>query len=262
MKSLLAPQNRAVLRRLAHGRVLLAFDFDGTLAPIVADPAAARLRPQTRRLLADVARKYPCIVISGRNRADVARRLTGIRLRQVFGNHGIEPSPALPAARRAVRRWQACLKARLEGVAGIVFDNKGASLAIHYRKSRNRPAALKAILAATADLTEARVLQGILVVDLLPNSAPNKATALQSELRRLHCRSALYMGDDQTDEDVFALSRRLPLLAVRVGRRARSLAPYYLRSQGDVDALLMRLVELSALRAASLDRVTRTGVHS
>jgi trehalose 6-phosphate phosphatase len=118
-------------------------------------------------------------------------------------------------------------------------------LAIHYRKSRNRPAALKAILAATADLTEARVLRGILVVDLLPARAPNKAVALQSELRRLHCQSALYLGDDQTDEDVFALSRRLPLLAVRVGRRTRSLAPYYLRSQGDVDALLAALLDQS-----------------
>jgi trehalose 6-phosphate phosphatase len=262
MKSLLAPQNRPVLRRMTRGRVLLAFDFDGTLAPIVAEPARAHLRPRTRSLLADVARKYPCVVISGRNRADVVRRVAGIPLHQVLGNHGIEPSPALPAARRAVRRWLACLEPRLEGVAGIVFDNKGATLAIHYRKSRNRPAALKAILAATADLSEARVLKGLLVVDLLPKGAPNKASALQFEMRRLHCRSALYLGDDQTDEDVFALSQRLPLLAVRVGRRPRSLAPYYLAGQADVDALLMKLVELSALRAASLDRVTSTRVHS
>ena len=246
MKSLLAPQNRPVLRRLARGPVLLAFDFDGTLAPIVADPASARLRPQTRRLLTDVARKYPCVVISGRSRADVARRLTGIPLRRVFGNHGIEPSPVLPAARRAVRRWLACVMPRLEGVAGVVFENKGASLAIHYRKARNRPAALRAILAATADLAEARAIEGILVVDLLPIHAPNKATALRSEWRRLGCRVALYLGDDQTDEDVFALSRRLPLLAVRVGRRMRSLAPYYLPSQADVDALLAALRDLCA----------------
>ena len=243
MKSLLAPRNRPVLRTLARGRVLLAFDFDGTLAPIVADPASARLRPQTRRLLTDVARKYPCVVISGRARADVVRRLAGIRLRRVFGNHGIEPSPALATGRRAVRRWLARVMPRLDGVPGVVCENKGASLAIHYRKSRNRPAALKAILAATADLTEARAIEGILVVDLLPVGAPNKATALQAELRRLGCEAALYLGDDQTDEDVFALTRRLPLLAVRVGRRARSLAPYYLGGQGDVDALLAALLD-------------------
>jgi trehalose 6-phosphate phosphatase len=243
MKSLLTPQNRPVLRRLARGRVLLAFDFDGTLAPIVADPARAHLRPRTRRLLNEVARKYPCVVISGRNRADVVRRLAGIPLRRVLGNHGIEPSPALPAARRAVRGWLACLGPRLEGVAGLIFDNKGATLAIHYRQSRNRPAALKAILAATADLSEARVLKGLLVVDLLPKGAPNKATALQSEMRRLGCRSALYLGDDQTDEDVFALSRRLPLLAVRVGQRACSLAAYYLGNQSDVDRLLAELLD-------------------
>jgi trehalose 6-phosphate phosphatase len=243
MKSMLARQNRPVLRRLARGRVLLAFDFDGTLAPIVADPARACLRPRTRRLLTEVARKYPCVVISGRNRADVARRLSGIPLRRVFGNHGIEPSPALPAARRAVRRWLATVRPRLARVPGIVFDDKGATLAIHYRKSRNRSAALKAILTATTDLSEARALQGLLVVDLLPVGAPNKASALQSELHRLRCTSALYLGDDKTDEDVFALSRRLRLLAVRVGRKASSLAPYYLRNQGDVDALLAELLD-------------------
>jgi len=202
------------------------------------------LRPQTRRLLTDVARKYHCVVISGRSRADVARHLAGIPLRQVFGNHGIEPSPALPAARRAVRRWLAGLLPRLARVPGIIFDNKGATLAIHYRKARNRPAALKAISAAIADLADARVLKGILAVDLLPVGAPNKATALQSELRRLGCQAALYLGDDQTDEDVFALSRRLPLLAVRVGHKPRSLAPYYLPSQDDVDALLAKLLDL------------------
>jgi trehalose 6-phosphate phosphatase len=260
MKSLLAPRNLPALLRLARGRVLLAFDFDGTLAPIVADPAHAQLRPRTHRLLADVARRYPCVVISGRRRADVVGRVAGIPLRRVFGNHGIEPSPALVAGRRAVRGWLACLKPRLGHLAGIVFDDKGASLAIHYRKSRNRPAALKAILAATADLADARVLKGILAVDLLPKNAPNKATALQSELRRLGCRSALYVGDDQTDEDVFALGRRLPLLAVRVGKRARSLAPYYLASQADVDALLAELLKLSAVRTANLDRGAGTRV--
>ena len=261
MKSLLAPQNLPALRRLVRGRVLLAFDFDGSLAPIVADPGRAHLRPRTRRLLADVARRYPCVVISGRRRADVVSRLAGIRLRRVFGNHGIEPSPALVAGRRTARGWLACLKPRLGHLDGIVLDNKGASLAIHYRKSRHRPAALKAILAATADLADARVLKGILAVDLLPKNAPNKATALQSELRRLRCQAALYLGDDQTDEDVFALSRRLPLLAVRVGRKPRSLAPYYLASQADVDDLLAELVRLSALRAAKLDRGTETRVH-
>jgi trehalose-6-phosphatase len=54
----------------------------------------------------------------------------------------------------------------------------------------------------------------------------------------------LYLGDDQTDEDVFALSRTLPLLAVRVGRKPHSLAPYYLASQHHVDMLLAALLEL------------------
>jgi len=244
MKSILAPRNRRLLARLARGRALLAFDFDGTLAPIVADPARANLRPRTRRLLRAVAGVYPCLVISGRARPDVLGRVAGIPLRRVFGNHGIEPSPALPAARRHVRRWLACLRPRLAIRAGIVLEDKGASLAIHYRKARNRPAAREAILQAAADLTEARIMEGPLAVDLLPRHAPNKATALTAEWRRLRCRAALYVGDDRTDEDIFALAGRMPLLAVRVGRRAASHAPYYLTKQGQIDALLADLLAL------------------
>jgi trehalose 6-phosphate phosphatase len=247
MKSLLAPRNRLVVSRLAYGPVLLAFDFDGTLAPIVADPSRAFLRPRTRRLLQAVARAYPCVVISGRARADVRSRVAGIPLRRVFGNHGIEPSRAWPGARRSARRWLAQVRPRLENVSGVVFEDKGASLAIHYRRARNRSAALKAILEATADLPDSRIMEGLLVVDLLPRRAPNKATTLQAEWRRLGCQKALYVGDDQTDEDVFALANRLPLLAVRVGRRVGSCAPYYLAAQREIDALLADLLALRSL---------------
>jgi trehalose 6-phosphate phosphatase len=248
MKSLLAPRNRSVLSRLARASALLAFDFDGTLAPIVADPARACLRPRTRRLLHAVAHLYPCVVISGRARADVLARVAGIPLRGVFGNHGAEPSPALAAARRNVGRWLARLRLRLSSISGVVFEDKGAGLAIHYRRARNRPAALAAIREATADLPEPRIIEGLLVVDLLPRRGPSKATALQAEWRRLRCQTALYLGDDQTDEDVFALADRLPLLAVRVGRGERSHAPYFLARQGEVDVLLSRLL---ALRSSS-----------
>jgi trehalose 6-phosphate phosphatase len=252
MKNLLAPGNRPLLRRLAQTRALLAFDFDGTLAPIVANPARAQLRLRTKKLLQALARLCPCVVISGRARADVMGRLVGIPLRQVYGNHGIEPSPAMAAARRNVRRWLARLVPRLEGLHGVVFEDKGASLALHYRKARDRSAARRLILEAVGDLPEARVMEGILVVDLLPPRAPSKATALQAEMRRLRCEAALYVGDDQTDEDIFALSRRLPLLAVRVGRAPHSLAPHYLAGQNDINALLAAL--LSAAKAVHPSR--------
>ncbi|HKU43339.1 MAG TPA: trehalose-phosphatase, partial [Polyangiales bacterium] len=71
MKHVLSRENREVLAQLARTRVLLAFDYDGTLAPIVAQRDRAHMRARTRRLLARVCALYPCAVISGRSRLDV-----------------------------------------------------------------------------------------------------------------------------------------------------------------------------------------------
>src|SRR5262245_9730135 len=91
MRRLLTPRNRELLRSFLQAKVLLAFDYDGTLAPIVTDPDQAYMRESTRNLLDHVARAYPCVVISGRARADVASRLGGAPVRDVVGNHGSEP---------------------------------------------------------------------------------------------------------------------------------------------------------------------------
>ena len=71
-KPLLAPAHLAELARFAADRTLVALDFDGTLAPIVARPGDARMRARTALLLARVARRYPVVVVSGRARRDAA----------------------------------------------------------------------------------------------------------------------------------------------------------------------------------------------
>src|SRR5688572_28246449 len=91
MLHILAKRHIQKLAEFASSNVLVAFDYDGTLAPIVADPALARMRPGTRRLLASVARRYPCVVISGRARHDVLSRVGGVPVWHVSGNHGLEP---------------------------------------------------------------------------------------------------------------------------------------------------------------------------
>ncbi|HSD11890.1 MAG TPA: trehalose-phosphatase, partial [Candidatus Binatia bacterium] len=91
MKDVLKPSNRRVLAEFAGSNLLLAFDFDGTLAPIVATPARARMRATTARLMNELKDLYPCVVISGRARADVLERLGNLPGLGVIGNHGIEP---------------------------------------------------------------------------------------------------------------------------------------------------------------------------
>jgi trehalose 6-phosphate phosphatase len=101
--NILAQRNRPGLAGFASSNVLLAFDYDGTLAPIAAEPGRARMRDQTRRLLADCARRYPCVVISGRRLDDVTRRLGRIPVWYVFGK-GERRHPSTRSSRRS--RWR------------------------------------------------------------------------------------------------------------------------------------------------------------
>src|SRR5204862_6658138 len=118
---------------------------------------------------------------------------------------------------RRVQRWAKQLAPRLHGDRGIVIENKTYSISIHYRASRNRRLALQMIDRAIRDLPGIRRIGGKLVVNLLPKNAPTKGEALERSRRLLVCDSALYVGDDETDEDVFRGCDRSRLLGVRVG---------------------------------------------
>ncbi len=227
----LSRSSREDLRSLLEADVLLAFDFDGTLAPIVDDPERARMGGGTRRLLRRLAENRPCLVVSGRSPADLRRRLAGTGIRRIGGNHGAELWDHAPKARRQVSLWAAALAKTLP--PGPRVENNQFSLTVHYRRfPRARPSVLKAVRL----LRGVRVINGKEMVSLGPAKAPNKGTAVRMELARLGFRRALYVGDDETDEDVFALGDRI--LAVRVGWKAGSRARYFLRSQGEIDELL------------------------
>jgi trehalose 6-phosphate phosphatase len=200
--------------------VLVAFDYDGTLAPIVADPGRAEMRPSTRRLLADLARLYPCIVVSGRSRADVSLRLRGIGILEVIGNHGAEPSRSGRRFAMQVERWQPRLEARLAAHRGVKVENKTFSVAVHYRQSREKRRARLAVLEAARSLGDVRVIPGRLLVNILPVGAPHKGMALQATRERLGCDTAIYVGDDETDEDAFRALQGLAF-TFRVGQAER-----------------------------------------
>jgi trehalose 6-phosphate phosphatase len=243
-RDLLAPQNRDVLEQFSSSDLLLAFDFGGTLAPIVADPDAARLRPRTRELLVRLCRLYPAVIISGRSAADVRERVKGIGFLEVIGNHGLEPWRRSEVFAKKVRAWLPVLYQRLAAHKGIVIEDKGFSIAVHYRKSREKRLAKDAIYAAAAALMPLRVVGGRQVVNLLPDGAPHKGIALGAVRERLGCDTALYVGDDETDEDVFARDEPGRLLTVRVGQKSGSRAAFFLEAQADIDGLLWQLLLL------------------
>jgi trehalose 6-phosphate phosphatase len=239
MRHLLSRDGRELLAQLASTHVLLAFDFDGTLAPIVSDREGARMRASTARLFARVAAAYPVAVISGRARADVTARLGEAPVRHVVGNHGLEPGGDMKAFERIVARVRPALEASLGGVRGVEVEDKRYSVAIHYRHARGKREARAAIREAVEALPDRmRLVAGKLVVNLVPERAPNKGDALLALREKERADVAIYVGDDVTDEDVFVLDEPGALVSARIGRSVRSAAPYYLRDQREMDTLL------------------------
>lgn len=231
-----------MLTRLANERTLCAFDFDGTLAPIVGHPDQARMRARTRYLLSRLAEMYPCVILSGRARADVLGKLGGVRVERVIGSHGAEAEGTSGRTRRQVRRWNVALDRELGLVPGLWVEDKGMSLTVHYRQVPQKAEARRRILQAARNLKGARIFGGKQVVNVVAEGDPNKGIALAAERDRLKCGWVLFVGDDENDEDAFVMDGNV--VPVRVGRKPRSHARYYLRTQVEIDKLLEQMVML------------------
>lgn len=240
-----SPEGEAALARLLQQRVLLAFDFDGTLAPIVTQPAQARLSLAVAARLAALAARVPVAVVSGRALADLRERL-GFAPTYLFGNHGAEDADAPDAAAR-LRHALDPLRAHLQtqetelAAANVTIEDKGLSLALHYRLAPSQEAALAAIRSALAARPPGfTVFAGKRVVNVAPQGSPDKGHALQTLVTRSGAEAALFAGDDVNDEPAFL---RAPphWLTLRVGRDTDSAARFYLDSPVEMAMLLERI---------------------
>lgn len=243
MRYLLTVRGRHQLRERVGRDPLLAFDLDGTLAPISPDPAEAALSPVTHGLLKALAQRCPVVIVSGRARKDVFSRLAGVPVREVYGNHGIEPTHASSVLRDQVARWTEVLRSRLSAWRGVRVEDKLYSLTIHYRQEPRPERARAAAELAASSLASARLLPGKFCLNVLPVGIANKGNALLDAQRRLGCDSAIYIGGDETDEDVFSTCDPEQVLGISVGRRTMSSAAYYLRQQSEVELVLQLLEE-------------------
>jgi trehalose 6-phosphate phosphatase len=242
--NILVPRNLHTLSGFAASNVLLAFDYDGTLAPIAAAPAAARMRAATRRWLTRVAQLYPCVVISGRPLDDLTRRLGRIPVWYLFGNHGFEPHAGNDDHASRVNKWVHQLSAQLPPEQGLVIEDKKYSVTVHFRGVRNRKRVMESIADAVRQLSDVRTIGGARAINLLPAGGADKGVAVQKARRMFACDTVIYVGDDDTDEDAFASAPPERLLGIRVGGRGATQARYRLRSQRDIDALLRELMRL------------------
>jgi trehalose 6-phosphate phosphatase len=142
---------------------------------------------------------------------------------------------------------------------GLVIEQKQNSVTVHYRNVRDKPKVLALLADAIRHLHDARAVTGAEAINLLPYDGPHKGSALQSARRAFACDTAIYVGDDATDEDAFVSAPRDRLLSICVGARRASAASYRLRSQADVDDLLEALLEY---RSGRLKRAPTTTVRA
>lgn len=243
-KALLTDEGRAALHAfVSAGPTLLAFDYDGTLAPLVLDPAHATMRPRTRALLDRLVRARPDAValVSGRARSEVLRLTQGVAVRRVVGSHGRESSDGDVRDAR-VERWGDDLSTALADVAGVRVERKPGGVALHWRGAPDLDAASEAATRAAEAIEGARVIKGHMVVEVLPSDAPHKGHAIESLCADGGFSRALYVGDDTTDESVFAHAR-VTLFGVRVGE-VETAAEWGIACQRDVDAALECLAEI------------------
>ena len=246
---LLSPTGRAALRSFVGRGTIFAFDLDGTLSPIVGEPSQAVEPEAIRDRLRKIERLAPLVVVTGRGRADARLRL-GFVPRHLVGNHGAEGLPG--AAReergyvRLARRWMTQLHARRPDLHadGVTIEDKGATLSLHYRNAPDSARARRAMLRAMRHLDPPpRRVHGKYVENLMPPGSPDKGDALAAMMRHLGSRRALFVGDDETDEDVFR-GGSAAIFGVRVGSKRGSAARAYLREQGEIVPLLDDILAL------------------
>ncbi|HJU24578.1 MAG TPA: trehalose-phosphatase [Casimicrobiaceae bacterium] len=226
---------------------LLAFDIDGTLAPIVSQPGEARLPDAIQRCLDVLASRSDVAIVTGRAAQD-ARSLLAFTPRYVVGNHGAEGVPAWAGRSSAfvqiVRGWHDALRACVSlAETGVMIEDKRYSLSLHYRQAPDWDAARRAIRDCIDRLRpNPKIIDGKAVVNLLTPDAPNKGDALRALITGSPTSSAIYVGDDDTDERVFELT--LPdVLTIRVERDDSSRAALFLHDQGEVLPLLRHMVD-------------------
>ena len=192
---------------------MLFLDFDGTLAPMQPKPHLARVPTTTKQTLRRLARhpRVSIVVISGRRRADVQRRV-GVREIQYLGLYGNEDHRPLQIAAESVsalHRMRLATAMCVEGVRGVWLEDKEISLAVHLKNAP--PAVASRLRRALRELVTFHgdglgMLENLADVEIVPREVGDKGTVVRRLLARPDWRGAfaLYFGDDLSDESAFA----------------------------------------------------------
>ena len=203
-----------IQRQMAGKPVALFLDLDGTLAPIQARPEMVELPTSTRKLLEDLADRCPVSIVSGRGLDDL-RDIVEVRSVYYVADHGFHIRGPLRSGielevgtdyRPQLKQAAAQLIRALRPVEGALVEEKGLSLSVHYRlvPEARHASVLRAVADVAETLPALRVTEGKLVYEFHPPCDWNKGKALLWLMQRLGAGYPIAVGDDLTDEDMFA----------------------------------------------------------
>jgi trehalose-phosphatase len=261
LEHLFAAWQKVSLSIAQASAVALMLDYDGTLTPIVGRPEEASLYPATRRLLAALTAKprFSVAVISGRTLEDLRQRV-GLAGLVLAGNHGLEVAtpqggflhPAAVSSRPALMAIAVALREALRDIEGVLVEDKGLSLSLHYRQVNRSMVVLvgrrfRDVTAPYVRGGSVRITRGKKVYEVRPPVRWDKGLAIDWILNRCYNGVQgnilpIYVGDDVTDEDGFREVGRWHGVSVLVaGERRRSRAGYYLSSPAEVAEMVGRL---------------------
>lgn len=250
MSNVAADDLSSRLEQAARASVLLvATDFDGTVAPIVEEPAAAEMTREAAvalRILSELPQTHVAM-ISGRALEDLARRAQNAGRLHLVGSHGSEFEPGVtgklsPAAATLLDEISFELDALAAELPGAILERKPASLAFHYRNADPQQAQpiLARVLSGPGARAGVQLRHGKMVVELSVVHT-NKGVALDRLRQRLGATAVVFLGDDVTDEDAFATLRG-PDVGVKVGE-GESKAQFRIHDIAAVASTLARLAE-------------------
>lgn len=229
------------------GRLLVISDYDGVIAPIVANPAAAHPDPAVKAALLQVAelRRTYVAVVSGRELRSVVELFGAAPGVTMIGSHGAESDePVVLSSEQG-----ALLERAIDELRTIAADHEGAlveakptSVALHVRtaESGTGPRLVEAVRRGPSTWPGVRTVEGKQVIELLV-LATDKGDAVDALRRRFAPDRVVVLGDDVTDEDAFAALDDVDL-GIKVGP-GDSIAGARIESQQGVAELLAELAD-------------------
>lgn len=260
---LLSEEGRQALREIVKHHILYAFDFDGTVAKIARDRASVKVTRSTHEWLCELARRVPCAIVSGRALGDLGPRVNGA-VPYLIGNHGVEspltPALVLSVAEQVCVEWMRQLDmgfTQLLSASAIEVENKRYTLTFHHRGT-DEPGEIHETLGILCNQLSPtpQLIYGKASVNALPPGSTRKGEAALALMTHLRRTSLFFVGDDETDEDVFRLIEGL-MMGIRVGYQPESRARYYLKHQDEIEEVIRFLVHRLDGTPESSTRVDR-----